>query len=63
MNPRREGDGWTPLHLAAMFGKSDVTQVLLDAGARASVKGTAGDTPEDVAKRYRHHALADILHR
>ena len=63
MNPRREGDGWTPLHLAAMFGKCDVTQVLLEAGASSSIKGSDGKTAEDVAKQYRHHCLADILHR
>ena len=63
MNPRREGDGWTPLHLAAMFGKCDVAQVLLEAGASSSIIGSDGKTAEDVAKQYRHHCLADILHR
>ena len=63
MNPRREGDGWTPLHLASLFGKVEVAQALMEAGARPSVKGSDGLTAEDVAKKYRHHALADILHR
>jgi ankyrin repeat protein len=27
VNPRREADGWTPLHLAALFGKIEVAQV------------------------------------
>jgi ankyrin repeat protein len=63
VNPRREGDGWTPLHLASLFGKADVAQALLEAGARSSIKGSDGLTAEDVAKKYRHHALADILNR
>ena len=30
---RRKTDGWTPLHLATMFGKVEVAKVLLRAGA------------------------------
>lgn len=30
---RRKTDGWTPLHLATMFGKVDVAKALLRAGA------------------------------
>ena len=30
---RRKTDGWTPLHLATMFGKVEVAKALLRAGA------------------------------
>jgi ankyrin repeat protein len=30
---QHSADGWTPLHLAAFFGKKDAAKVLLDAGA------------------------------
>ena len=63
VSPRRELDGWTPLHLAALFGKIEVAQTLMEAGARPSVKGGDGMTAEDVAKKYRHHILADLLRR
>ena len=40
-------DGWTPLHLAAFFGRADVVDVLLAAGAdvRAVSRNQEGNTP------------------
>jgi len=63
LDPDRSGDGWTPLHLAAMFDKLDVTLKLLEEGADPRARGTNGETPEDVAKRFKNHRLADVLHR
>jgi ankyrin repeat protein len=63
VDPERQRDGWTPLHLASMFGKTDVAIKLLEMGADPTMKGTSGDTAEDVAKRYKNHRLADVLHR
>ena len=37
----RSADGFTPLHLAAFFGKIDVARLLLDAGADPDARGTA----------------------
>ena len=65
LNLKRPADGWTALHLSAMFGKADVTHCLLAKGADPSIRGIAPwcETAEDIAKRYRHHQLADLLHR
>ena len=63
VDPDRQGDGWTPLHLAAMMGKYEVTLKLLEMGADPTTKATNGDTAEDVAKRYKNYALADVLNR
>jgi ankyrin repeat protein len=43
-NERGPG-GWTALHRAAYRGKREITQVLLDAGARMNVKDNQGFTP------------------
>ncbi len=61
VDPDRMGDGWTPLHLAAMFGKKEVALKLLEAGADTSIKSSIGETAEDVAKRFNNHRLADVL--
>ena len=37
-SPRCRSDGWTPLHLAAFFGKADAARLLLN-------KGAAGERP------------------
>ena len=63
LDPDRQGDGWTPLHLAAMFDKIAVVLKLLEFGADPTVKARNGETPEDVAKRFKNHRLADVLHR
>ena len=63
LNIKRNPDGWTVLHLSAMFGKADIVQCLLEAGADPSIRDTLDKTAEDIAKHYRHHQLADLLHR
>ena len=50
-NARDERGGWTPLHLAAWFGKTPaVVKALLAVGADPSAKDKAGKTPWDYAK-------------
>ena len=63
LNVTRNSDGWTALHLAAMFGKADVVHCLLEAGADPSIEDDTQYTAEDIAKHYRHHQVADVLHR
>ena len=46
-----------------MFNKLDVVLKLLEMGADPTVKATNGDTPEDVAKKFKNHRLADVLNR
>ena len=62
VDPDRGRDGWTPLHLAAMFGKTSVAIKLMAMGADPSTKAWNGETSEDVAKRFKNHRLADVLH-
>ena len=51
VNARDKRGGWTPLHLAAWFGKSRaVVQALLDVRADPEAKDDAGRTPWDYLK-------------
>ncbi len=51
VNARDQRGGWTPLHLAAWFGKSPaVIKALLGAGADLEAKDEAGKTPWDYAR-------------
>ena len=50
-NQRDERGGWTPLHLAAWFGKNpEVVWTLLEAGANPDAKDKAGKIPWNYAK-------------
>jgi len=44
---RQSTDGWTPLHLAAFFGRTDAARRLIDAGAdlRAIAANSTANTP------------------
>src|SRR5437762_8295297 len=44
---RQATDGWTPLHLAAFFGRTAAAQVLIDAGAdlKSVSANSTGNTP------------------
>ena len=51
-NARDERGGWTPLHLAAWFGKTPaVVAALVDAGADPSARDKKGKTPRDYAEQ------------
>ena len=56
-------DGWTPLHLAAFFGRLDAARVLLDAGAdpHAISRNSLRNTPLHAAAAGRHEAVARLL--
>lgn len=44
---RQSSDGWTPLHLAAFFGRTDAARRLIDSGAdlKALSSNSTGNTP------------------
>ena len=59
----KQGDGWTPLHLAAMMNKYDVALKLLEMGADSKTQALNGDTAQDIARKFKHYHLADVLNR
>lgn len=48
-NPRllqaQDYDGWTPLHTASFFGRSDIVRLLISKGANANAMDKSGETP------------------
>jgi ankyrin repeat protein len=56
-------DGWTPLHLAAFFGRTEAARRLLDAGAPldAESRNSNRNTPLHAAAAGRHSELALML--
>jgi ankyrin repeat protein len=56
-------DGWTPLHLAAFFGKTDAVRLLLNRGASVSARSTneMRNTPLHAAAAGGHAAVVQIL--
>ena len=54
-------DGWTPLHLAAWFGRSEVVRVLLDSKADVDATYDNGWTPLHLAARQGHSEVVRVL--
>lgn len=56
-------DGWTPLHLAAFFGRADVAAALLERGADVNVLSTnqMRNTPLHAAVAGRKYELVKLL--
>jgi ankyrin repeat protein len=56
-------DGWTPLHLAAFFGKDDAARLLLNKGAQADARSTNAmqNTPLHAAAAGKHTAVVKLL--
>ena len=56
-------DGWTPLHLAAFYGRTDVAELLLSQGAGVDVASANVMTnrPLHAAVAGRHLALVELL--
>ena len=51
----------TPLHTAALHGKSSIANLLLQANASPTTVDMCGDTPAQYAKQYSHGVLAAML--
>jgi ankyrin repeat protein len=56
-------DGWTPLHLAAFFGRTDAARILLDTGAdvHAVSRNSLTNTPLHAAAAGKHSDVALLL--
>jgi ankyrin repeat protein len=56
-------DGWTPLHLAAFYGRREAAQVLLDHGADVAAVSTndMANQPLHAAAAGRHLELVELL--
>jgi ankyrin repeat protein len=56
-------DGWTPLHLAAFFGKVDAVRLLLNKGALVTARSTneMRNTPLHAAAAGGHSGVVQIL--
>ncbi|KAI7866868.1 hypothetical protein BDF14DRAFT_1743380 [Spinellus fusiger] len=57
----RDEDGTTPLIYAACFGKADIAQVLLDAGAKIDIQDSFGWSALMWATNNNHEGLVKIL--
>ena len=53
--------GWTPLHEAAVNGRSETISKLLDLGAKLQAVTTDGDTALHKAARWGHAAAVHAL--
>jgi ankyrin repeat protein len=56
-------DGWTPLHLAAFFGKEDAARLLLNKGAQVDARSTNAmqNTPLHAAAAGKHTVIVKLL--
>src|ERR1700683_4933882 len=56
-------DGWTPLHLAAFFGKLDAARLLLNKGAEVNARSTNAmeNMPLHAAAAGKHAEVARLL--
>ena len=63
VNKPRDGDGWSPLFVAAMLGRLETANLLLQAGADTTVRDNLHRTADVVARHFGHHSVADIILR
>jgi ankyrin repeat protein len=56
-------NGYTPLAYAAMKGSMPMVELLLRNGAEAAVATREGDTPVELALRFGHADVAELLRR
>jgi hypothetical protein len=53
--------GRTPLHLAAAMGQSKLAECILQHGGNALARDHFGKTALEIARRYGHHSIVEIL--
>jgi ankyrin repeat protein len=61
VSARDEEFGATPLHWAALRGQSAVAALLVAEGANLGARNSAGETPQDVARRQKNDDMFRIL--
>ena len=59
----KDGNGYTTLMNAALFGNADVMKILIDKGADVNAKNNADETALMIAKKKTWHDIADILEK
>jgi ankyrin repeat protein len=57
----QQDDGWTSLHLAALFGHIDFMRLLLDRGANPHARDNFGETPSQVARTHQQQEISRLL--
>lgn len=57
----RTNDGMTSLHIAALYGRLKVVQVLLDSGADMNLVNGQGETALKVTRKNGHRAVVQVL--
>ena len=63
INDMGPNNGYTPLHDAIWHGHTEAAKVLIDAGARTDLKNYEGDTPLELAKRYKYMDIVRYLEK
>jgi len=61
VNAQRTNDGFSALHVAAMVGRLEVANLLLQAGADTTLEDNEGRTAGMVAEMYKHLPVADCI--
>jgi ankyrin repeat protein len=59
----QQAGGYTPLHQAAAAGLTEMTELLLEAGADPTLPCMQGKTPLDYARERQHNAVLQLLTR
>jgi hypothetical protein len=57
----RDNDGWTPLYLAAFYGRLEFTRMLLEHGAAINTPANSGQTPLHNASENGHFEVVLLL--
>jgi ankyrin repeat protein len=59
----KDNVGNTPLHVAALYGRGAIAQVLVDAGAPLDSENDSGETPLQIAVKKGHRRTPVYLKR
>jgi ankyrin repeat protein len=56
-----DGGNWTPLHVAAFYGKLNSASYLLRNGAKPRLLNNDGDTPSEIARKRGFHEIQYLI--